>query len=181
MQKITAELKPRELRTISPPLDQSKTEEIKVQEKKVTVSGRAIPNIWLRDNCQCSSSMHPSTKQRLLDTFSIPEDLSIEKHVISKEQGVKISWSDGHESEYTQHFLSQAIKPFESRAVVRRGLTATTLWDSSIASDPPSVSFSDDSPSATATLLQRIVSHPCNRATTAGTNPAAAPVRLLLH
>jgi trimethyllysine dioxygenase len=156
MQKTTSGLKQTELRKIPPPPDHSKGE-IKMQENKVTVSGSVIPNIWLRDNCQCSSCMHPSTKQRLLDTFSIPENLSIEKHVISKEQDLKIRWSDGHESEYTQHFLSQTIKPYESRAVVRRGLTATTLWDSSIASDPPCVVFSDDSPAGTASLLKKIV------------------------
>jgi trimethyllysine dioxygenase len=131
-----------------------------VHENKVIVSGKVIPNIWLRDNCQCSSCMHPSTKQRLLDTFSIPEDLSIKKHTTSKEQGLKINWSDGHESEYTQHFLSQTIKPYESRAVVRLGLAPTALWDSSIASDPPRVVYSDDSPAGIATLLKKIVRPP---------------------
>jgi trimethyllysine dioxygenase len=151
MQKMTSGLKPAELRHTSPPSDHSKGE-LKVHENKVIVSGKVIPNIWLRDNCQCSSW--------LLDTFSIPEDLSIKKHTTSKEQGLKINWSDGHESEYTQHFLSQTIKPYESRAVVRLGLAPTALWDSSIASDPPRVVYSDDSPAGIATLLKKIVRPP---------------------
>jgi hypothetical protein len=179
MQKMTSGLRSAELQHTSPPPDHSKGE-LKVHENKVTVSGKVIPNIWLRDNCQCSSCMHPSTKQRLLDTFSIPEDLSIKKHTISKEQGLKINWSDGHESEYTQHFLSQTIKPYESRAVVRLGLTPTALWDSSIASDPPRVVYSDDSPAGIATLLKKIVRPPLTPPQPKLTRPSAT-IRLLLR
>lgn len=31
-------------------------------------------NIWLRDHCRCPQCYHPTTKQRLLNTFEIPSD-----------------------------------------------------------------------------------------------------------
>ncbi|CAI2162606.1 16918_t:CDS:2 [Funneliformis geosporum] len=32
-------------------------------------------NIWLRDHCKCENCYHHKTKQRLVDTFKIPEDI----------------------------------------------------------------------------------------------------------
>src|SRR5438552_1244105 len=32
-------------------------------------------NFWLRDHCRCEECFHEVTKQRLVDTFKIPEDI----------------------------------------------------------------------------------------------------------
>lgn len=119
-----------------------------VENHKVVVGGRAIPNIWLRDNCQCSSCMHESTKQRLQDTFAIPGDLSVKSATLTGAQDVRkkdleVEWSDGHRSKYNWPFLENAIRSYDGRSVVRQGLVDIRLWDSSIASDPPTKFFED--------------------------------------
>jgi trimethyllysine dioxygenase len=109
---------------------------------KVIVKNTSIPNVWLRDNCQCGSCMHDVTKQRLLDTFSIPKDIAIKSHSVKGEgedQTVKIEWSDGHESDYSSSFLAQATNHEDYKAIQRQGLYQLKLWDSSIASKPPKV------------------------------------------
>ncbi|KAF2852175.1 Trimethyllysine dioxygenase [Plenodomus tracheiphilus IPT5] len=110
---------------------------------QVVVGVRQIPNIWLRDNCQCSNCVHDATKQRLLDTFSIPHDIAI-KDVIMDDSKVKIEWSDGHKSEYEQSFLQQTTVNDETRAQIRQGFSPVTLWDSSISSSPPTISNNPD-------------------------------------
>lgn len=133
---------------------------INVEDNEVVVGNRTIPNIWLRDNCQCSSCMHDSTKQRLQDTFAIPKDLSIKSASLTKEKDVQqmnleIVWSDGHESRYTQPFLAKTLESYDRRSIVRQGLTEPKLWDSSIASDPPIELFETES---IGTMLENIVS-----------------------
>ncbi|KAF2473151.1 Trimethyllysine dioxygenase [Lindgomyces ingoldianus] len=115
----------------------------KVEENMIKVrsgSDVVIPNIWLRDNCQCSSCMHKATKQRLLDTFQIPRDITIRSSEIDPE-GVRVKWSDGHESHYTADFLSSSHMSYLQRAKVRQDLVNIKLWDESIAQRPPIVSY----------------------------------------
>lgn len=111
-----------------------------VRDGKMFLLDRLIPNIWLRDNCQCKVCTHDATKQRLLDTFSIPKDISIKSHSAEtrgSETIHRLEWSDGHESEYLRSFISQAMANESEKAVQRQALTDIKLWDSSIASDPP--------------------------------------------
>ncbi|RAK95118.1 putative trimethyllysine dioxygenase TmlH [Aspergillus ibericus CBS 121593] len=51
------------------------------------------------DNCQCSKCIHPDTRQRIVDTFAIPEDISI-KNLVYGSEGLEIEWSDGHHAYY---------------------------------------------------------------------------------
>ena len=134
---------------------------VAVESNKVIVGGKTIPNIWLRDNCQCSSCMHDSTKQRLQDTFAIPRDLSIKSATLTEAQGVRkkdlaVEWSDGHRSKYNQPFLEKAIRSYNMRSIIRQGLMDIHLWDSSIASDPPIEFFKDEND--TGSMLGNIVS-----------------------
>ncbi|KAE8411079.1 hypothetical protein BDV36DRAFT_289052 [Aspergillus pseudocaelatus] len=70
---------------------------------------------WLRDNCQCSKCVHPDTRQRSSDTFSIPPDVNPEK--ISYEGGIaKVEWSDGHQGVYPVRWLSN-LAPLKNRVV----------------------------------------------------------------
>ncbi|KAL2866738.1 uncharacterized protein BJX67DRAFT_354799 [Aspergillus lucknowensis] len=62
----------------------SETTEPKQVEREVILPVAAIKGrsasfgkIWLRDNCQCSKCVHPDTRQRIVDTFSLPEDLTV--------------------------------------------------------------------------------------------------------
>ncbi|KAH6616520.1 hypothetical protein C7974DRAFT_318422 [Boeremia exigua] len=115
---------------------------VAVSDKKLVVRGTTIPNIWLRDNCQCSSCLHESTKQRLHDTFAIPKDVSIESMSVI-EGTINVNWSDGHKSTYGQSSLCDATTDFERRSIVRQGLLTPKLWDSTIASEPPIVPYAE--------------------------------------
>lgn len=48
-------------------------------------------HIWLRDHCRCPMCYHPKTKQRLLNTFSVPaniQPLSLE----ATNEGLRVTW-----------------------------------------------------------------------------------------
>ncbi|KAL1986228.1 hypothetical protein VTN96DRAFT_6743 [Rasamsonia emersonii] len=62
------------------------------------------PSFWLRDNCQCLDCIHPETRQRTVDTFSIPPDVTA-SHISYTPDTVRIEWSDKHESIYTYSWL----------------------------------------------------------------------------
>lgn len=122
---------------------------IVLEDGKVTLQGKTIPNIWLRDNCQCSSCVHESTKQRLQDTFAIPKDLSIKGASYTRDKDalkthISIEWSDGHKSTYTQPFLYNAIASVQEKSTIRQGWVAPRLWTAELAQNPyhlPSVPY----------------------------------------
>jgi len=88
--------------------------------------------------------MHGATKQRLLDTFSIPENIRIKSHVWMEDDKVlRIRWSDGHESTYPRDLLIEATAPLGVKAVLRQGLVNTTTWDSTIGAMPPRINYPD--------------------------------------
>jgi trimethyllysine dioxygenase len=131
---------------------------------KVSLDGKVFPNIWLRDNCQCSSCMHESTKQRLQDTFAIPRDLSIKaasctKDMEASKTQISIEWSDGHKSTYHQPFLANAVASLDSRAVTRQGLAPTELWTSEISRHKPMVSYSEAVRENMGPVLRQLVSY----------------------
>ncbi|KAJ5760210.1 Trimethyllysine dioxygenase, partial [Penicillium odoratum] len=69
----------------------------------------------LRENCQCHKCVHPDTRQKTLDTFSIPEDVDV-TYIEPGATTVKIGWSDGHEGLYSWDWLvaHQNIHRFET-------------------------------------------------------------------
>jgi trimethyllysine dioxygenase len=75
------------------------------------VDGRppaTLPLMWLRDNCQSATSVHPDTKQRLVDTFGIAADIAA-RSIVVEEQGrvLKVEWAEGgHVSRFDAGFLS---------------------------------------------------------------------------
>ncbi|KAH8732537.1 hypothetical protein GQ44DRAFT_185321 [Phaeosphaeriaceae sp. PMI808] len=136
--------------------EQPQNDKISINRDTIFVEGRELPNIWLRDNCQCSSCVHESTRQRLLDTFSIPSDIQIRSKTL-KDNILSIEWSDGHKSEYTREFLGRTRGAL-SKAALRQGLAGFKLWDASIIKDNiPSVSYDfNKSGSGLKQLLQKI-------------------------
>ncbi|KAF2761155.1 Trimethyllysine dioxygenase [Pseudovirgaria hyperparasitica] len=87
----------------------------------------AIPPIWLRDNCQCSSCVHQDTKQRNFDTFELPPNLSFQK-VEEAQNGYQVQWSDGHESFYEKDWLARAgLK--ETSAIQQGRAPNPVLWN----------------------------------------------------
>ncbi|KAI8066286.1 trimethyllysine dioxygenase [Gilbertella persicaria] len=61
-------------------------------------------HFWLRDHCHCEKCYHPITRQRLVDTFSIPRDIQ-PVAVDSTQEGLSVSWPDGHQSVYAWDWL----------------------------------------------------------------------------
>lgn len=67
--------------------------------------GQRYHYVWLRDHCHCADCLHPSG-QRLIDAGHL--DLTVQPEIVeSDEQGLKITWQDGHQSEWTAAFLTQ--------------------------------------------------------------------------
>ncbi len=67
-----------------------------------------LPLMWLRDNCQSAGSVHPDTKQRLVDTFGISADIAA-RAIVVEEQGavLKVEWAEGgHVSRFDAGFLA---------------------------------------------------------------------------
>ncbi|KAK9462122.1 uncharacterized protein V1516DRAFT_685149 [Lipomyces oligophaga] len=97
-------------------------------------------HIWLRDHCQCESCFHPITKQRLLNTFQIPETLRPE-NVVANPTEVKVVWNDGHLSAYPLDWLHfHSYQP----VLEKMGVFPRTLWTGDeIAANPPKVSYDD--------------------------------------
>ncbi|KAL2824626.1 hypothetical protein BDW59DRAFT_84034 [Aspergillus cavernicola] len=98
-------------------------------------------HLWLRDNCQCSKCVHPDTRQRMVDTFSIPKDISVKD--IKRAEHVKVEWSDGHIGEYPFRWLAAhnyRKKPYVDRS---RALQFRKFKQYTPAVEYPTVSYSD--------------------------------------
>jgi gamma-butyrobetaine hydroxylase len=65
----------------------------------VVLGDKQFHPLWLRDNCQCPECRHESG-QRLLDTRSLPDDLSV-----VTVDGYEVSFSDGHTSVFDPDWL----------------------------------------------------------------------------
>jgi gamma-butyrobetaine dioxygenase len=65
----------------------------------VVLGDKQFHPLWLRDNCQCPECRHESG-QRLLDTRSLPHDLSV-----VTVNGYEVSFSDGHTSVFDPDWL----------------------------------------------------------------------------
>jgi gamma-butyrobetaine dioxygenase len=92
---------------------------------------------WLRDNCRCSACWHPQAQERLFDALAITSEL-IPSAVRNDSEGTLIIDWDGHESIYDPTWLRQHCYSASERA---RRLVAPTLWNSTLAANPPKVSY----------------------------------------
>jgi gamma-butyrobetaine dioxygenase len=79
-----------------------------IGETSLSVSsiGVRFPYQWLRDSCQCSECIDPSTRQKLRNTLDVnPEIRPTESGIDVRDDGVNITWNTGHRSFYTNSFL----------------------------------------------------------------------------
>ncbi|KAF9885529.1 hypothetical protein FE257_012857 [Aspergillus nanangensis] len=73
-------------------------------------STQSFGTFWLRDNCQCERCIHPDTRQRIVDTFSIPTKVRPKGNGISYgNDGVHVRWK-----------LSHKLRPFESHDPIKQ-------------------------------------------------------------
>ncbi|KAG0166541.1 hypothetical protein DFQ28_007182 [Apophysomyces sp. BC1034] len=88
-------------------------------------------HFWLRDHCRCEKCYHPTTRQRLVDTFAIDRDIQ-PVGVESTEEGLVVSWPDKHQSTYAwdwlhTHSYSPVLRTSEPLQPKR-----PQLWDASL-------------------------------------------------
>jgi trimethyllysine dioxygenase len=107
--------------------------DVKLADRHVELSwadGRAgdrFSLLWLKDHCPSPQCLHPDTKQRQIDTFSIPEDITAST-VALEENGrvLKIEWADhanhNHVSRFDAAFLASVLPANQSTA-------PRVLWD----------------------------------------------------
>ncbi len=71
----------------------------------LTFENKRFHNLWLRDNCQCESCLHPSG-QRLHETWQLNPAIKTKSHEIS-DDGLTVIWDDesAHQSFYSREFL----------------------------------------------------------------------------
>jgi hypothetical protein len=91
--------------------------------------GLKLPLLWLRDNCQCDESRHPQTRQRLVDTFRIPPDISASAIELEQDGRVlRLEWDGGgHVSRFDAGFLSELRADPDVLRQHRRGGSAGAL------------------------------------------------------
>ncbi len=77
----------------------------------VHVDGRAhvVHAIWLRDACCCEECRRPSTNERLLDSMTIPLDLTI-LAVVDRPGQISARMSDGHEVAIDTAWLASHLR-----------------------------------------------------------------------
>lgn len=92
-------------------------------------------NFWLRDHCRCEQCYHPVTRQRLIDTFTIPRDIQ-PVSVESTEAGLQVIWPDGHQSSYAWDWLhTHSYSPILRTSEPLEG-KRPHLWRSDLKLDP---------------------------------------------
>lgn len=71
------------------------------------------PHIFLRDNCQCPSCFHPTSKQRLLTTVD-SVDVDIQAKAVthsSNQDALVVTWPDDHKSVFDGNWLRERRFP----------------------------------------------------------------------
>jgi len=94
--------------------------------------------VWLRHQCECELCGTSMNAVRALRLHHIPEDISMTKLGADHRQ-IKIVWStDDHQSEYNARWLRDHCYSGRERKARKH---QPTLWDASIAQNPPVFDF----------------------------------------
>jgi trimethyllysine dioxygenase len=95
-----------------------------------------LGSLYLRDHCSCKECRHEETKQRLLDTFAIPKDITA-KEVSATTGGLSVQWAnDSHHSFYTWDWLRRQSLPSTPPNSLGR-----TIWSPDLLANPPSADY----------------------------------------
>lgn len=105
--------------------------------------------VWLRDNCGCAECVHPDTKERILVTHTITEDIAPEKVEVVEDR-LSIIWNqDKHQSEYSlawlaAHNYSHASGDFDTSSF-ESGTAKSNLklWGSEFQNSLPNFDYQD--------------------------------------
>ena len=121
-----------------------------------------IDGRWLREMCTCSACRHPDTAQKKINVLQLPADSVRPRMAREVDQegvrGYEVEFRDGHRTFVPFKMLSTRDK-LETKQD-RAGFVEPQVWDSSISTSPPTVSYSDvQAGPGMATLLRKIRSH----------------------
>ncbi|MFT5111468.1 MAG: alpha-ketoglutarate-dependent taurine dioxygenase [Parasphingorhabdus sp.] len=92
--------------------------------------------IWLRDNCCCESCGDPAIGRRKLRLSDLPTDITIE--TAQSEGNLMVSWSDGHQGEFSFQWLKQNSYDSDTRQLRQ---FKPILWQEPFTQDPPEFDF----------------------------------------
>jgi carnitine 3-dehydrogenase len=96
-------------------------------------------HLWLRDNCPCAECVHPQTRERTLDTFSL--DPGIAPIAVQEAPGaLAIEWPDGHRSSYDMAWLRATCSCATCRT---SDLPPHRLWGAELAADLPEFDYAE--------------------------------------
>lgn len=96
----------------------------------------ALDGFWLRDHDESAAGLDPETRQRRVDTFRLPEGVSVESVVIEDAgRALSVRWADGSETRHGAQTLADVLAPTPERP-------PPTLWAAPDLPDgPPVVAF----------------------------------------
>lgn len=97
-------------------------------------------NIWLRDNCRCADCGEPAIGRRNLRLTDIPPDIGVCEAEIDADGGLRVRWSDGHESRFAGDWLRTHAYDADSRS--RRSFVPP-LWTDDTRANPPTMAFGE--------------------------------------
>ncbi len=103
--------------------------------------------IWLRDNCQCASCLHPSTRERTHFTADVPAEVAPATAELIGDGDLRVVWApnaldpEGHESLYPDGFLRSFRYPDEG--AVQQPAPARRLWASELNGRVPRFDFAE--------------------------------------
>ncbi|MEH6456927.1 MAG: TauD/TfdA family dioxygenase [Cocleimonas sp.] len=98
--------------------------------------------VWLRDNCQCTECLHPSTNERTLITSEIPDNIAPIASLAAK-GNLSIMWNDKqHQSNYSFDWLSENSQAdISAKDDPAKG--EMQLWDKSLEDKIPTFNYKD--------------------------------------
>ncbi|CEI69623.1 Trimethyllysine dioxygenase [Fusarium venenatum] len=106
-------------------------------KKDQTTEYRVFDNLWLRDNCQCSSCVNQDTRQRNFDTFALGDVRPQE--FFNYETHLEVQWNDNHRSIHPWKWLKCW---FAGRFTKELRIDQPhELWGKAIAKNPPTVDY----------------------------------------
>ena len=96
--------------------------------------------LWLRDNCPCPICLHSDTRERILDIMDVDFTIELPTELYVTNDQLKITWQDGHESNFTAQWLMKNC--YSDRARAERRPTPK-LWGQEIINSLPEIEYAD--------------------------------------
>jgi gamma-butyrobetaine dioxygenase len=95
-------------------------------------------HLWLRDNCPCPTCRHPLIPERLVDTLSIPDDITPSTVEVGRDGTLRITWAgEEHHSVFDPSWLAEHAYDDGPKAAP----DDHTLWAAATMTSPPEFGY----------------------------------------